>query len=781
MKDATQKNVVLMSQYDRVRAAPMPSGTLLLNDCRDMAASQLSLALARVLAKAVDDLFEHSENATGFEMRKLYVEAMSLARDRHDIIEAAFRRHFVQTFTRETRREKNSQSAGGKLNLDELSLVEPDDLEESLAASNIANSIHDACGEELFGLEKRMGVLLNDPELEHTDNPLGPEIISRAFTDALKEQTCPVKIRLLLVTVFSKRMPGEAKDIYQDINQHLVEKGILPKIRVGMKKRQEPAPTAGTPGPAGVAPAAGQALSGEPGLFAALQQLMGSGVAGGGFPQGGMMFGGASPQGASVVSALTRLQHGQPEGIGGTLDAAALADGHVNVLHRIKASGVAATMGQVDAMTLDIVAMLFDYILDDRRIPDSMKALIGRLQIPVLKVAMLDKTFFSQKSHPARRLLDVLADASVGWDEGEGHQGGLYRKVSDGVQRILNEFDDKIGIFAEVLAEIEGFLTDEKRHAAELAGRSAQVIHHKEQAEIARIVAHDEVARRMQTPGLPGAIRDFLSGCWERVLTEAYAKTGEGGISWNGATETMDDLVWSVAPKAAPDDRKKLVGLLPSLLKRLQDGMRLVDFPGEERDRFFSTLVKCHAEAVKSGLRPVDEAAAPMPAAEIQTSVEAVPAVQQSEEPADFVEVALPPETVESDPELVRDIVAEEAPAPAMQLEDIGEVRRQGGPDEGGDEYDAMVKRLKRGTWIEFEQENGAMVRSKLAWVSPLKGLYLFTNRLGERAVSITPVGLAAKLRNGQAFLIEDVALVDRAVSSLLERLQQNAVPSVSD
>jgi hypothetical protein len=85
-------------------------------------------------------------------------------------------------------------------------------------------------------------------------------------------------------------------------------------------------------------------------------------------------------------------------------------------------------LGPIDVMTLDIVALLFDFILDDQRIPDALKALIGRLQIPVLKVAMLDKDFFSHKTHPARLLLDALAAAAFGWDASEGHEGGLYLK-----------------------------------------------------------------------------------------------------------------------------------------------------------------------------------------------------------------------------------------------------------------------------------------------------------------------------------------------------------------
>lgn len=482
-----------------------------------------------------------------------------------------------------------------------------------------------------------------------------------------------------------------------------------------------------------------------------------------------------------MVSALTRLQHGQVEGVvgAGTLDAALLGDGHVNVLREIKATSVAGTMGHVDAMTLDIVAMLFDYILDDRRIPDAMKALIGRLQIPVLKVAMLDKAFFSHKSHPARKLLDRLAEISIGWNESEGHQGGLYQKVDDLIQRILNEFDDQVGIFAELLEGLEQYLGEEKKRTDALTGLSAQHIHHREQEEIARIMAHDEIRRRIHSAQLPEVIGNFLVGCWEGVLAAEYAQTGEDGEPWTRAIETMDELIWSVAPKRVAEERKQLVSLLPSLLKRLQDGMVLVGLPDAEHDQFFARLVKCHADAIKSGLAGMTQEDAVQAAfvAQAFDAGDAAEMAQQAAEPVDFMEIPVLLDVIEPDPAFVQAVSAEsDAETDAgWQTLTIGDANWQGPQETAGDDYDAMVKRLKRGTWIEFEQERGESTRVKLAWVSPLKGLYLFTNRLGEKAVSITPAGLAGKLRGGQAQIIDDIALVDRAVNNLMEHLKQAA------
>lgn len=778
MKDASQKNVVMMSHFERSRAVPDAPGARLLNDCRDLAASRLAQALSVMLDKAVDDLFNLSEQATHFEVRNLYIEAMTIARDQRSVIETGFKRQFLQGFSKEARQGKKFQHESS-FNLDELSLVEPDDLEESLASTNITNSIYGDCAEELFGVDKRMGALLHDPDLVNTNNPLGPEVIGKAFMDAMKGLDCPVKVKLLFVNLFNKHMPHQVKDIYQDINQHLVEKGVLPKIRVGAKKRAASAEAS----PPGQADAAAEISlpAGDSGLFAALQQLLTRGDHAGQGAGGAMPQGGPAAQNLSVVSALTKLQHGQLEGLvgnGSSLDAAALAGGYANVLRDIKTTAVAGTMGQMDAMTLDIVAMLFDYILDDRRIPDAMKALVGRLQIPVLKVAMLDKTFFSQKSHPARKLLDKLAEISIGWDETEGHQSGLYKKVDDLIQRILNEFDDKVGIFAEVLEELEQYLAEERKRVNELTGLSAQVVHRREQAEIAKIMAHDEIRRRIHSPQLPEVIRSFLVGCWETVLATAYVKAGEEGDAWGRAIESMDELLWSVAPKRVPDERKKLVRLLPSLLKRLQDGMVLANFPEAERDQFFARLVKCHADAIKSGLGTLPqegETQAEFVAQEFDAE-DSAEIAQQSVEPGNFMEVPLPLEAVAPDPAFVQALSDDTEPELEMawQTFTIGDAQK----DElelYADDYDAMVKRLKRGTWIEFDQENGVTTRVKLAWVSPLKGLYLFTNRLGERAVSITPAGLAEKLRNGHAQIIDDMSLIDSAVNNLMERLKKSA------
>jgi hypothetical protein len=119
-----------------------------------------------------------------------------------------------------------------------------------------------------------------------------------------------------------------------------------------------------------------------------------------------------------------------------------------------------------------MVAMLFECMLDDRNLPDSLKALIGRLQIPLVKVAVLDKSFFSRSSHPARRLLNEIANAAMGWGTCDDHErDSLYVRIDQVVQRLLNDFVDDPAIFSELLADFLAFTQGERRRSEWLVQR----------------------------------------------------------------------------------------------------------------------------------------------------------------------------------------------------------------------------------------------------------------------------------------------------------------------
>ena len=169
-------------------------------------------------------------------------------------------------------------------------------------------------------------------------------------------------------------------------------------------------------------------------------------------------------------------------------------------------------------MTIELVAMLFDFIFETKDLPDSIKALIGRMQMPVLRAAMLDGAFFSKKSHPSRLLVNALAHAGIGWSPTMGHEDPLYRKIESIVHRVLDEFSEDIGLFDELRTDLEKFLEEEDRTAEAQIQSSAEEIDQRDRLEIAQSVAHAEVELRLRqhpTPNVPGDRSCATSG-WRR-------------------------------------------------------------------------------------------------------------------------------------------------------------------------------------------------------------------------------------------------------------------------
>jgi hypothetical protein len=440
----------------------------------------------------------------------------------------------------------------------------------------------------------------------------------------------------------------------------------------------------------------------------------------------------------SFVTELTRMHREMEAGDG--IPGEAL----MNVVRRIKAAPQSASLGTVDAMTIDIVAMLFDYIFEDRQIPSSVKALLGRLQIPLLKVALIDKSFFSSKVHPARRLLDLLAESSIGLADSSGdRQAAALKMIEEVVDKVLEEFETDVSLFEGLATRVEAFIEAQKRAENDIVERSAKLIEERERDEIARVIAAQEIARRLEARAwAPATVREMLEDAWVGALASAQRSDGEGSAAWHGMLRTMDDLLWSVEPKTSADDRKRLITILPSMLRELGEGMDRAAYPEESRTMFLGALVDCHAHAVKSGLRGL----AALPEAK--------------------------PELPKRDAEIARKVI----PAGDIQVEEI----RLSAPPGAAPVRNVFTRtgvwtNLKRGTWVAFMLDGAtAEAPARLTWISPNKGVYLFTNPYSAKsAVSISPEALAEQMRLGHARIIDDAPLVDRAVDSMLTNLRE--------
>jgi hypothetical protein len=495
----------------------------------------------------------------------------------------------------------------------------------------------------------------------------------------------------------------------------------------------------------------------------------------------------------SMLDSLTQLQHGNGHFVmpnGAALDLDLPLNGDRNILREISSSGV-ATLGHVDAMTIELVAMLFDYIYEDKNLAPAIKALLGRLQIPVLKASMLDKAFFSKRSHPARRLVDRLAEAGIGWTTEAGTDDALFKAIEGVIHRIQDEFVDQVEIFARELEAFEGFLETEEKAAEALVESSAEELHQRDRSEIARLVALAEIDRRA-APGaleiMPDFLLSFLRERWVAPMQQAHFREGEDGQAWQKAVQTMDDLIWSVQPKRSIDDRKRLVSLLPGLLQRLYSGLQGIEWEPAAREAFLSQLVDAHAGAVKASLHQMP-AGAPVGAVLAQgvpTLVSVATVANPTVAPAGggispTVAAVAPAAFGGGIPETVAAVAPASAPGPSLTEATIAAERERASaarrPEAGS--ASRMVASLVRGSWIEFANDKNVWVRSKLAWVSPLRGNYLFTNRQGYKALAVSRDELIERFRGNRARLVDVEPLMDRAIFSMMETLnEQVAVPA---
>ncbi|MEQ1517533.1 MAG: DUF1631 domain-containing protein [Usitatibacteraceae bacterium] len=786
------------------RRTVKPESVAVINDCRDIAVKRITAVLAKTFDTIEDELFDLAEKAQEREKQILYLDARIQAREKRAAIEASFRKQFLGFFESKVAGEEDAARTPSQ-DFSTLSLVEDDDLEEKLAMDDLAKRLSGKCDEELAALSQRMGFLLSIPEMKERANPMSPDTVVKALRAACDQMTSGFETKLAVMKLVEQHMANDMLSVYQDINAHLIGRQILPQIRPSFRrapnntarKAEQPAgPNTSAASETGAPPAAD--------IFSMLQQLL----AGGTLPEG------ASSQGASrapmhgvatgsfAPGPLSALLGGVPEQGGGTgstanpnaslgllsalsqLQARAFAAGPAgnfdlrpNELRELKANGMASGSSQLDAITIDIVAMLFDYIFEDKGIPDAIKALLARLQIPVLKVAILDKSFFSRKNHPARHLMDVLAEASVSFAEGATHDDPLYKITLEIVDEIQTKFDTDIELFSQMLARFEQFMTEREAVNAALVEQSARVLHEHERRELARLIAQDETERRANAFDLPPPVLAILSGPWTRVLERVYLREGGRKDGFAAALETADNLIWSVTPKSDADQRKRLVSLLPSLLKQLQEGMQIAAVEKNDCDRFFSALVDCHAAAVRAGLRGESVSALLMAA---HTTAEFAPLFQKLIAEEQALAAAMKKESV------ARSGLARiEFTDQGVQIEEIAPLKSEAARvaespitasgiqphGEGTSGSRAPTVELKRGTWVEFAGKSGKRIRAKLAWISPLKGLYLFTNPGAPGALSVSPESLHGQFLDGSARVMEESSLVDRAVENMVHSL----------
>ncbi len=451
----------------RVASEPSPNAgagrlPVILVQVRDKAALQLKQALQALFDNADDTLFEMADRATSNLEQNAFFEAMRDLRLKRKSIERVYLQKVFEEFS------ALNQVQSGKsvptldtVSFDSLSLVQNEELEESVAVDAMVARVMSRDASALAHLSTRLNTLVGR-KVDEKSNPLAPRPLTSAFLDACQVLGVEIKVKLIILKLFEKYVLAHCDQLYAEANQILVAAGVLPELKSALPRRQ-PAVRPEAVRDAGTLQAQAALLDGgQQEVFGALQELLAQ------VRDNPSFYRRETPENAAPISSndlmrlLSHLQQHLPGPGAAEFD---VRDGVDQLLQRVShKSGRSRVVGQVDDDVINLVSMLFEFILDDRTLPDSLKALIGRMQIPMLKVALLDKTFFSRGSHPARRLLNEIASASLGWAEhNDARRDSLYQKIEQVVMRLLNDFVDDPAIFAELLEDFIAFTGDERR------------------------------------------------------------------------------------------------------------------------------------------------------------------------------------------------------------------------------------------------------------------------------------------------------------------------------
>jgi hypothetical protein len=767
MKDAIEPSKIV--NLNQRPESPERLGALV-HSVRDIASRRLQGLLGNMFEHVDDALFDLAEKAENNAAQMHYFDGMREVRKRRPVVERAYLAQFSRELTEfaANRRSASTDSSPSSLGNIELSLVGENELEESLAITSLISKNASRITRDLFALNQRLSVICGGIEVDDANNPVGPAVLTQTFRQAMRELSADMRVKLIIYKLFDRYVLSGLEELYQELNAELMRAGVLPQLRHGIARSgaSQAAGTGAHAAAGGVgAPGSGDVSAEDAGnLLDTLHALFTARRAGHDLSGIGMSVSGgrALPTANELIGALSVLQsqlasqgpasYGSAGGAGvGSVAGGGAAD--FDIAHEVAAlkehllNQIGALRGErphqvssIDEDTIDLVGMLFEFILEDRNLPPQMQVLLARLQIPYLKAAILDRRLFAHRQHPARRLLDSLADAAKGWSDESDKDRRLHDKVKGIVEQLLHDFDDDMGIFDRLLTDLQEFQELTRKRAELAEQRVAESTRGREKLEQARRRAAREILERIDGRPIPPLVHGVLARAWANYLVLILLRQGEDSPEFADGLRFVNEFIASTRLGSDEGSRATLRQMLPGIERALRRGLANVAFQENDVERLLDQLHTFYRQQ----LGETDPAAT-------TTSEQAPPAIPESiQSIVDTVQETAPLSAGTADEPL--EILAPEVQA---QMEAVGA--------------------MKPGTWIEFCPAGSAAERAKLSWISPMSGRYLFVNRRGLKVGDFAPQELAASLATGTARILASNALFDRAMDAIVGRLSQPA------
>lgn len=690
----------------------------------------LAARLEAYFDAADDALFDLADKASSNHEQNVFFDSMREVRVQRKSIEKRFVDGFDEAFARLVAvDERDSLVPEGELSPEALSLVQNEDLEQLVAVESTVNRANRDLAMALGRLTSGLRHLVPQPVNEH-NNPVGPEVLCTVFMAQVKRLDVDIKAKLVLFKLFDRVLVNELPSIYKNLELLLAEHGIdvhnLRKPSAALKSSAVAPARAQPITPRRVAGSASGAASGPKAVPSVAE------------PGGAIGPGGASAPEQELMTLLSFVQKLPAATFGGQ------EGGLDRVLQRVQVhKGQSLDLTLVQQETVRLVSMLFDYMLRERSLAKPIKQMLLRMQVPVLKVALLDVSFFADKDHIARRLLNEIANQAVGWQRNPNDPSSdpFAQCIAQLVERIVRDFDQDVDVFNQAYADLSSFTEKERRRSAVIEKRMVDAEDGKARAEQARNTVALEVNARVGGHRLPRAVNEFARGPFSNVLFVIGLKHGFDSPLWTASVALLSDLIWSVQTKVSAQERQALIIKGPKILHSLRASLDEVSYN-------------------------------PFEVSELLTAIEEIQIARIRGEPiADLVPA------LNTGPELKPVGVALEAKAAAPKSTGADATALS-----EDDPYMVSVASFVQGAWFDFsEREGGELLRCRLAAFIRPTGHYIFVNRAGMKVVEKTRRELALLLKTGCLRPVDSGMLFDRALENIVTGLRNSKPQSPLD
>lgn len=733
----------------------------LYRSCMKEAASGGHALMHRLVTRCVKSMAQHATTMHDLQERKLLTEAARILMKHQEALCAAYPQALLAEFAQAIAGANARSSA---LSFDSLELMGDEQLLEGVEVVRTQEAVAQAVESEARALTALVCTVQGLQSVQRERNPLRPEVYVRALRTVAMQSPIPTTVRNRWMQHLGQALGPELARVYGELSQFLVGQGVVP-ARDDATPARESAGSNATTVPAAAAARASTLLN-----VRELKRLLS-----GQFDHSAGSFAGQfrrefetgeraeapSEFSMTVPAAYEVLQEmKQVDDVMDRLKQRARApavalSGMAAVREQMR--GAASTPGQ--ALGLEVVNLMVENIASDSRLLSPVQQAVRDLEPALLRLALEDPRFFSDKSHPARRLLDQMTQRSLAWPavDAPGFDR-FYEPLQQAVDALLATRVASADAFEFALTSLEEAWREQHQRASRHRQRAVQALLQAEQ----RNLLAGKISRQLRSrPDVAGATREiagFVTGPWAQVIAQARLADDAASTDPGGYTEMLADLLWSAQPQLAAGNPARLARVAPRLLEKVREGLASVDYPPAETRRFVDLLVVMQQKALVP--------AADRPTAMTRDELDSWFAPASADVGSPWL---APGEAQESG------FMETHRSAQVQSPDGRSDAGTIPGPDLDWPEAVPALgaEGLQPGAWVEMQME-GQWNRLQLTWASPHGTLFMFSDALG-RSHSMTRRLLDQLVAAQGMRLISDQAVVEGALDAIAQAAASNS------